>query len=690
MPITEVLQSKLNEAIVFFSKNQFDEAIDILIKLIKDYPGYAPSYNLSGACYVALGELEKGIHFYKKAISIDPNYSKAHYNLGCVYQDLSRINDAIECYKSSIKIDSNFAEAHNNLGTSFVDLGKTEDAIECFKKALEINPDYLEARYSIALQFQIKGNRNSIEHFKKIIELKPDFADVYNRLGIIYYEFDESENSIKAFKRAIEINSNSSDAYNNLGSVLKNLGQYDEALEYSLKAIELNPTFVAAHNNLGNIYSELQQFDNAIKSFGRAIKLNPSYSEAYFNLGLVYEEYGNSSDAVISYKKALDINPDLVDALNNLGNVYIELGLKNEAISCYEKALQIKPNFANIHRNLSTIKKFQEGDAQIDKIKSLLANNNLNASDRINLCFALANAYRDLNEKEELFKFLNEGNYLRKLDLNYSFVNDRDKHLFYLESVKEALRELNYLDQHSSKIKPIFIVGMPRSGTSLLEQIISSHSQVHGAGELDFLIKAISPIVDECISKDIRISGSDLNLIRKKYYHSLASLNSKEKIISDKMPTNFEYIGYILLSMPDAKIINLKRDPMATSWSIYSHYFPSGGFDFAYSMEDIADFYNSYTMLMNQWHKLFPGKIYDIQYENLTINQEYETRKVLEYCDLDWEENCLNFQDNKRSVKTASVLQVKKGIYQGSSEVWKGYKSFLSPLINRLNYYKEI
>ena len=689
MPINEVLQSKLNEAIVFFSKNQFDEAIDILIKLIRDYPGYAPSYNLSGACYVALGEFEKGICFYQKAIKTDPNYAKAYYNLGCVFQDLSRINDAIECYKSSIKIDSNFAEAHNNLGTSLIDLGKTEDAIECFKKALEINPDYLEARYSLALQFQIQGSRNSIEHFKKIIELKPDFADVFNRLGIIYYEFDQIENSIKAFKSAMEIKPNSSDAYNNLGNVLKNLGHYDEALEYSLKAIELNPTFVAAYNNLGNIYSELQQFDHAIKSFRRAIKLNPSYSEAYFNLGLVYEEYGNSSDAVRSYKKALDINPDFVDALNNLGNVYIELGLKNEAISCYENALQIKPNFANIHRNLSTIKKFKEGDAQIDVIKSLLAKNNLIASDRINLCFALANAYRNLNKKEELIKILNEGNCLRKLELKYSFDNDRDKHLFYLESVKDALRDLNYPDQYPSEIKPIFIVGMPRSGTSLLEQIISSHSQVHGAGELDFLIKAISPIVEECISKNSRITGTDLNLIREKYFHSLASLNSKEKIISDKMPTNFEYIGYILLSIPDAKIINLKRDPMATCWSIYSHYFPSGGFDFAFSMDDIADFYNSYNLLMHQWHKLFPGKIYDIQYENLTKNQEFETRMLLDYCDLDWEENCLNFQDNLRSVKTASVLQVKKGIYQGSSEVWKEYESFLTPLINRLNYNKE-
>jgi tetratricopeptide (TPR) repeat protein len=683
------LQNEIDEAISFFSNNEFLEAIAKLNSIIDIYPENEVLYNILGACYVGLEQLDKGVYFYNKALEVNPNYSKAYYNLGSVLYDLSRIDEALECYRLSLKIDPTSAETHNNLGIILVKIGEIEEASKCFKRALKINPNYFEARYSLAIQQQIQGNEESLENFKKIIAIKPNFAEAYNRIGIILYQTGQDNESINAFRRAVELEPNFAEAYNNLGNVLKNQRNYDEALGYFDKALALNPMFAEAYNNRGNTFKELQQLDNAVQSYNRAVTLEPNYYEAYFNLGLAYEDLGDSKDAVKSYEKALNINPNYVDALNNLGNVYIELGFKNNAINCYERAIALQPNFANVHRNLSTLKKYKEGDPQIAQMQLLFAKNDLSISDRTNLCFALSKVYKDLQMNDELFEVLDEGNNLRKKELNYSFDKDSIRHSFYKDSFKDFDGKINNIDIKPLKIKPIFIVGMPRSGTSLVEQIISSHSKVFGAGELEFLIKAIAPIVDDCIMKKCLLSGTEFSAIREKYFNGVAKLSIQEKIITDKMPTNFEYIGFILNAIPEAKIIHLKRDPMATCWSIYSHYFPSGGFDFAYSMNDIAHFYNSYIELMDSWHKLFPQKIYDVNYEFLTSNQEDETRKILAYCELEWENDCLNFQNNERSSKTASVLQVKKGIYQGSSETWKKYDTFLETLMHKLNYYKK-
>ena len=237
-----------------------------------------------------------------------------------------------------------------------------------------------------------------------------------------------------------------------------------------------------------------------------------------------------------------------------------------------------------------------------------------------------------------------------------------------------------------SKIRPIFIVGMPRSGTSLVEQILSTHQEIYGAGELSTLNNLILPIINDCILKNTKVTEDSYLSVRNEYLSNISRLNASEAIITDKMPTNFRYIGFILKSFPDAKIINLNRDSRAICWSIYKSYFPGEGLGWAFNMKDLAGYYNSYIDLMTHWHKLFPKKIYDICYEDLTINQESETRKLLEYCELEWDDNCLNFHTNKRAVKTTSSLQVRKKMYQGSSEVWKKYESYLKPLISNLKY----
>jgi hypothetical protein len=292
-----------------------------------------------------------------------------------------------------------------------------------------------------------------------------------------------------------------------------------------------------------------------------------------------------------------------------------------------------------------------------------------------------------LGKQDEFFKYLDEGNSLRKKELNYSIDQSSEVH----STIKRLFNSLppSIIESKSfnpSELCPIFIVGMPRSGTSLVEQIISSHQEVYGAGELDTITKLASPIIKNFLAGDINhLTEQALLFIREEYLDMLSQFNTSENIITDKLPLNFQYIGFIFSAFPDAKIVHLKRDARATCWSNYKYYFKNKENGYSYNFDDLARFYGLYIDLMDFWHELYPNQIYDMCYEDLTINQEEETRKLLEYCELDWDENCLNFHTNKRAVKTISTLQVRQKMYQGSSENWKKHEAYLKPLIKSLS-----
>ena len=320
-------------------------------------------------------------------------------------------------------------------------------------------------------------------------------------------------------------------------------------------------------------------------------------------------------------------------------------------------------------------------------MESLYSRPNLTLSDKRNLSFALAKVNEDLGNDDKFFKFLNVGNNLRKQELNYSFASSNNFHLSLLKAFKSPPKIITQSDKNKSSIRPIFVVGMPRSGTTLVEQIISSHHEVYGAGELNNLKKITTPIFQEYTNSNRKvISEEDILSLRKGYLNSLLELNFQEKIVTDKMPINFRLIGFILSAIPEAKIVHVKRDARATCWSNYKHYFSSGN-GFTFDQEDLTKFYKLYSEIMDFWHKLFPNKIYDLNYEKLTENQKKETEKLLKYCELNWDKKCLEFYKNGRGIKTASASQVRQKMYQGSSDAWKKYESYIEPLISGLEGY---
>lgn len=524
----------------------------------------------------------------------------------------------------------------------------------------------------------------AIKEIKALNVVYPNVPFLFNVLGACYKSLDRLDHAEKMFNTAIKIKSDYAEAYFNLGLTQKRLRKIDDAIISYKKALAIQPNYPDAHNNLGNVYRENGNIDQSLECYEWAVAYRPEFIEAYNNLGIALRDVNKIDLAIKNFKKALTLKPDFIDALFNLGLTYKDLGDKDLSIQYLENVIELSPKHFNSYRALSNQKKFVKNDLLISKMELLYSSNQLSQSGLIAICFSLSKAYEDLGLTEKQFKFLNEGNKTRKKELNYNFNQSLDLHMRIKSLFSKKLPKIKNSEYPHSKIKPIFIVGMPRSGTSLVEQIISSHNKVYGAGELGVIAEILKPIINKnnnlmSINKDLILS------FRKQYFSKVSSLNISNCVFTDKMPSNFRFIGFILLAFPEARVIHLKRNPEATCWSIYKNYFGGSGLGFSYNQKDLAKYYRLYIELMDFWHNLFPGQIYDISYEALTINQEEEVKKLISSCGLEWDKNCLKSHENKRVVKTTSSLQVRKKIYQGSSDVWKKYEDHLKPLIKGLN-----
>jgi tetratricopeptide (TPR) repeat protein len=602
------------------------------------------------------------------------------------------IKEARQIYLSILEAFPKNVQAHNGLK----ELDKKVNAVNL------TNPSrvQLDSIVNLINSGQIK---QAIGRVNPLIQIYPNSPILFNLLGVCFNSISKFDDAVKMFSEAIKLKSNYAEAIYNLGTAQKKLGRFQDAIESYKSAIQIIPNYLDAHNNLGNIYKDLGLLNEAIDSYEWAIAYGPRYAIAHINLASIYSSY-DLEKALHHYHKAISIEPNFPEAHYSLGTVFSWLGQKEDSMRSYEKALELRSDYVQAHNALSTIKTYKKNDPQIKQMQDLLKQNNIMLSDKVSLNFALAKASENLENHKDFFKFLNEGNRLNKEKLNYSIDIDLEgisniRNIFINSKASVPISNLK-----KGGPRPIFIVGMPRSGTSLVEQIISSHAEVYGAGELDFLSKGIINEIQtevygasklDFLSLDVfrEINVGHIKAINSKtfyekitnnYYDSLALLNISEGIVTDKMPLNFRFVGFILSSFPDAKIVHLKRDPIATCWSIYRHLFKSNGNGYASNFDDLASYYLMYKSLMEFWHKTFPKKIYDISYEDLTLNQEKETRKLLDYCNLSWDESCLNFHKNTRAVHTTSTFQVREKMYQGSSDAWRKYEHYLEPLISKI------
>ena len=593
------------------------------------------------------GHLKQALSESGQMLERFPNAIVLYNIAGLANSGLRQFDAAINVYKQALKIKPDYAEAYNNMGIALKGNGALEAAIGSYKRALKIKPDYADAYYNMGNALQDKGNlQASIESYKQALKIKPHFAE----------------------------------AHNNMGSALKDKGDIEAAIDSYKQALNIKPDYAEAYNNVGNILTDKDDIEAAIDSYKQALKVKPDYAEAYYNMGNALKENGDLEAAINSYKQALKIKPDYAEVYNNMGGALKDKGDPEAAIDSYNHAIKIQPDNAETYRLLSRLNYGKEHDKHVVRMQRLCLDPSITDEQRCHLSFALSKASEDLNEIGQSFTYLKTGNELRKKILSYDI--NRDIELFsqlkksYPDIAKVALLSAG----ETSELKPIFILGMPRSGTTLVEQIVSSHSEVAGAGELHYVDKFGQSIA----LGEIKSNTEAILDFRQSYIEALQKKSDSMPHVTDKMPQNFLYVGLIFSAFPDAKVIHVNRDPAATCWSNYKHYFTNKGLGHSYDLDDVVTYFGLYKDLMQFWQGHYGGRIFDLNYDNLTINQEDETRKLIQYLGLEWEDKCLSPQSNKRSVRTASQQQVRQKVYQGSSQQWRKFESYLNGVFDQL------
>ena len=525
-------------------------------------------------------------------------------------------------------------------------------------------------------------NQKKFGRISKISEkIRNSFEDQPDIVKIIIFSDLNTKNFIKAeqlIKKAI-IQNNTSEFNYILGNILKIQDKNHEAIIAYKKSILLNKDFSEAYNNLANVQKKIEYFDDALLNYKNAIRTNENNLEAYYNLANLFKSLKNYEDANKNYKKVIQLNPNFSDAYNNIGTIYSILGKFNDAKEFYIKSIKINKYFAEPYKNYVQLCKINEQDEVFKDLKEIVKKKDLNEEQKEVFFYSISKAYLDVGNNDLAFKYLNSANKLKIIKLNYS-LNGEKKEFNKIKkffSNKELLIQRNFKE---NQITPIFILGMPRSGTSLIEQIISNHSQVHGAGELDLLPISVKNSNWDNSNDNEKI----LQKIRNEYLEKI-SLISKKKYITDKLPGNFKRIGFILSALPNSKIIHLQRNPMAVCWSNYKSNFNSIGMGFTLDQKYTAEYYLLYEDLMKFWNELYSEKIINVNYENLVENFEEEVKKLFDKLKLKWEKQLYDFHKNERPVETASLMQVRSKIYKKSSEQWKNYKKYLTSMTDILS-----
>ena len=531
-------------------------------------------------------------------------------------------------------------------------------------------------------------NKFKNKEYPKALKLSLDITNVFPKyqqgwkiLAAIYIEMGNYSQALEANKISIKLVPNDASAYFNYGITLTLSEKLIEAINAYNKAIYLKPNYIEALNNLGILYNKIEEFNKARDIFIKIVSIRPNIT-TYTNLGNVYKNIKNNEEAIACYKKAISIDKNYYQGYFNLGIIYTSIGKIDDAIINFEKSIFLNPNYAEAHRQLSLLKKYSLNDEHLKYLLKFYNKNGISDFHKCNISFALGKANEDLGDYNKSLFFYHEANSLRKKLLNYHI--NQDIRLFsQIKNSFSSYKNIKIDDKIKSSPYPIFVLGMPRSGTTLIEQIISSHSMVYGAGEISFIGNHGSSLALNKLESKLDYFVN----FKKKYLDRLMNLSSKHKYVVDKMPSNFIYIGLIKVVFPNAKIVHVKRDPAATCWSNYKKYFISKNLGYCYSLTDIVEYYKLYKNLMDFWNDQIKNiNIYELDYDHLTNNQEKEIKKLISYLDLEWEEKCLYPHFNRRNIDTASKHQVRKEIYNDSSKDWLNYKPYLNGLLD--NIYK--
>jgi tetratricopeptide (TPR) repeat protein len=644
----------LNEVVQLINAGQADKAEALCRDAVDRNPRDVNMVALLGATLLKTRQIKEAEKILREAIELAPNFAKPHEDLGILLLEENRPDDAVPILRNATRLDPKAELAFFNLGRALAMLGNGAEADKAFEAAFELNPE--RKRLALAAEHHRNGR------------------------------LDEAE---KLFRETLRDNPGNVDAERFLGAIAASQSRFGEAERRFRRAIELAPDFVRAIIDLGLVLKEQSRYEEAIDCFKQAIQLEPQNVQPHFQLASTLAPAALTYDAVEAYQRVLEIQPEHAGATLGLAHMLKTVGRQDEAVAAYRKFIGLKPDEGDGYWSLANLKTYRLNNEDIREMESRLAGDDLTDQSAVSFLFALAKTFEDQGDIDRAWGYYRGGNEKRRMLEHYDPVQT--------EVTNDAIISVfdrPFLEQNTGlgnpDPAPIFIVGLPRSGSTLLEQILASHSMVEGTAELPYAGR-LAASLSRNRADGINYPEAARELGEKQFkamgqeYVDLAQLHRTEgrSRFIDKMPNNTPTIGLLHLMLPNAKIIDARRHPLDSCFSCYRQLFAQGQ-TFTYDLTDIGEYFLQYERMMDHWHDVLPGRVLTVQYEDMVMDFENQVRRLLEYCELPWEDSCINFYETERPVRTASSEQVRQPIYSQSINRWRNYEQYLGELIEVL------
>lgn len=679
------MNKEIKKAINFFNEGRVLEAREILhINFSKSKKNYE-TWFLKGLIESSQNNYNESIKSFKKSISIKNNHSEIYNALGSAYYNTKKNEQAIIAFKKSINCDEKNLFPYKNLGIIYHSLEEYEYSIKYFKKFIDksetIDRDVLILISNSYLK--INNFDTALNYLKKGLENNQEDIILLTEIASLYFKNKNYENSIHVYNKTIKLLPDYAIGYNGIGMAYNEMNNIREALINFEKALKIDPSFFDSLVNTGNCLQKIEAYEEAITFYQRALKINSNNPELLSNIGTLFLKSNKGELAIEKFDEALKIVPENVKIIHNKATAYQQIGLIDEAKKLFRKAVNLEPNYGDALLALSYTERLKIDDPLIIKAKKNL--NKLKLLDnKSSMAFALAKVYGDNNLYKDSSKYLIQANSDYRKTINFS--NQTTQKII---DIMSGFNDINpNLIKNSNDPCPIFIIGLPRSGTTLLEQILSNHKDILGAGELTFMPKAIelSGLMENLVKNktDQKINQDQWDKIYNYYTENIKKINKDNKpFITDKLPGNFIYAHIILNTLHNAKIIHIKRDKNDNCLSLFQTKF-IGLHQYAYNTEEIKFYHKKYSEIMQLWNKKYTKKIFNISYEDIIHNSDESLGDLFEWLGLSYIEDMKKIENNQRIVKTASNVNVRKAIFNNSINKWKNYEDFIPDLFTEI------
>lgn len=637
------------------------------------------------------GKLDQAEALCRVILAKQPRRFDALHLLGVLHYQQGHDIEALPCLETALEMRPGNLAILVDLGLIHRRLRHFTKALASYDRVLAAEPDHLGALNNRAnVLMELRRPAEALEGYDKVLALRPQLPEALNNRGNALSQLDRHDEAVASYDKAIALRPDFAEALKNCGYALLELDRPDKALGSFDRAMALKPDDAGIHNGRGAALKELGRLDEALKCYDRALALRPDDARFHNNRGTALKALKRPAEALTSYDKAMALNPEDADAYNNKAVVLNDLGRFDAAKEAIETAIKLAPRVPRFYNHLAECMRFTQDDRNLLAMEELAQGmSSLAIDDRIQLHFALGKALADIGDHGRAIRHWLDGNTLRRSQMTYNNATDIDLIARTRVAFNASSMRSNAGCGDPSGV-PIFILGMPRSGTTLIEQILASHPQVFGAGEtgeLGAAVKAISGSSTTQYSPEYlsRLSGRQLRRFGENFLNRILSAAPSAGRITDKTPENFRFVGFIHMALPNARIIHTRRNPIDTCLSCFSRLFAGTALPYTYDLADLGRFYRAYEAIMAHWREVLPPKVMlEVQYEDVVADLEAQTRRILAHCGLEWDPQCLDFYKTERPVHTSSRTQVRQPIYKSSVGRWRAYEPFLAPLLAEL------